>query len=198
MFNEDRNMAKILQFRPSGTFPTTPRASKPEPRRKEPIVLSIMPEQPFPVGHRDLRPLLQRDGLILLSWALWEDWYANDTLLRRYIVTWVSSQGRASHYATKPIPEEELAEACPQRRGDAFFYRGAYGSRFDLMDYGNREIADYLYLAAPFDLDKGTIPGYIRVLKALGSTVDFDTVFSLAQDRAKKSQARAYLEAQVL
>jgi hypothetical protein len=150
-----------------------------------------MPEQAFPIGHRDLRPLLQRDGLILLSWAIWEDWYGDENFLRRYIVTWVTSRGKANHYATKAVEERELAAAVPERRGDPLFYRGAYGSRYDLHDYSDRTIADYLYLAAPFDLGRDTIPGFIRVLKALGSTVDFDHVFSLGA--AKKSLAGEYL-----
>ena len=161
-------------------------------RQKEPIVLSIMPEQAFPAGHRDLRPLLQRDGLILLSWAIWEDWYGDESLLRRYIVTWTTSQGKARHYATKAVEENGLAAAVPERRGDPLFYRGAYGSRYDLHDYSDKAIADYLYLTAPFDLDKDTIPGFVRVLKALGSTVDFDNFFSLGA--VKKSLAREYLE----
>jgi hypothetical protein len=193
-------MAKIIQFTlpdqaASGNvgFETPVKRDNPPPRRqKEPIALSVMPEQAFPVGHRDLRPLLQRDGLILLSWAIWEGWYGDESFFRRYIVTWVTSQGKASHYATKAVEERELAAAVPKRRGDALFYRGAYGSRYDLHDYSDRTIADYLYLAAPFDLDKKTIPGFIRVLKALGSTVDFDHVFSLGA--AKKSLAREYLD----
>jgi hypothetical protein len=193
-------MAKIIQFNLPDVAkwqlisPETPtKRDNPPPRRqKEPIVLSVMPEQAFPVGHRDLRPLFQRDGLILLSWAIWEDWYNDENFLRRYIVTWATGQGKANHYATKAIEERELAAAVPERRGDALFYRGAYGSHYDLHDYSDRTIADYLYLAAPFDLDKKTIPGFVRVLKALGSTVNFDHVFSLGA--AKKSLAGEYLD----
>jgi hypothetical protein len=192
-------MAKIIQFSPpdqaaSGNvgFEIPVKQDNPPPRRqKEPIVISVMPEQAFPVGHRDLRPLLQRDGLILLSWAIREDWYGDGSLIRGYIVTWAASQGKPRHYATEAVEEKELAAAVPKRRGDALFYRGAYGNRYDLHDYSDKAIADYLYLAAPFDLDNKTIPGFVRVLKALGSTVDFDHVFSLRS--AKKSLAEEYL-----
>jgi hypothetical protein len=171
------------------------RQDNPPPRRqKEPIVISVMPDETFPTGHRDLRPLLQRDGLILLSWAIWEDWYNDESFLRCYIVTWVTSQGKARHYATNAVEERELEAAVPERRGDRLFYRGAHSSigGYDLRSYSDKAIADYLYFAAPFDLDKETIPGFIRVLKALGSTVDFDHVFSLGA--AKKSLAREYLD----
>jgi hypothetical protein len=193
-------MGKIIQFRlPSSAasgnvgFKTPVKRDNPPPRRqKEPIVVPVMPEQAFPTGHRDLRPLLQRDGLILLSWAIWEDWYGDETFLRRYIVTWTASQGKARHYATKAVEERDLQVTVPERKGDALFYRGAYGSRYDIHDYSDKAIADYLYFAAPFDLDSKTIPGFIRVLKALGATVNFDHVFKFGM--VKKSQAQEYLE----
>jgi hypothetical protein len=195
-------MAKIIQFKlpaldASGNvgFETpVKRDNRPPRRQKEPITISVMPEQAFPAGHRDLRPLLQRDGLILLSWAIWEDWHGDESFLRGYVITWVASQGKASHYATKGVEEKDLALAVLERRADALFYRGAYGSRYNIHDYSDRTIADYLYFAAPFDLDSKTIPGFARVLKALGSIVDFDHVFTLGEARKSKSLAQAYLD----
>jgi hypothetical protein len=193
-------MAKILQFRlPSQSVPgntgfksPVKRGNPPPPRRKEPVVISAMPDQPFPVGHEDFRSLLQRDGLILMSWARWEDWAANETFEQRYIVTWAASKGKARHYATKPITAAELAAAAPERKADALFYRGAYGDRFDILEYANKFIADYLYLVAPYDLTQATIPGFIQVLKAYGSTADFDREFTLGA--ARKNEAREYLK----
>jgi hypothetical protein len=193
-------MAKIIQFRllssaASGNvgFKTPVKRDNPPPRRqKEPIVVSAMTEQAFPTGHRDLRPLLQRDGLILISWAIWEDWYGDETFLRRYIVTWAASQGKTRHYDTKEAEERDMASAVPERKGDMLFYRGAYGDRYDIHDYSDKAIADYLYFAAPFDLTMKTTPGFIRVLKALGSNVNFDYVFTLGG--AKKNQAQEYLD----
>jgi hypothetical protein len=129
-----------------------------------------------------------------MSWAIWEDWYGDETLLRRYIVNWVASQGKARHYATKAVEEKDLASAVPERKGDMLFYRGAYGDRYDIHDYSDESIADYLYLAAPFDLTQKTIPSFIEVLKALGSTVNFDIAYNLTQERAKRNEARKYLE----
>jgi hypothetical protein len=185
-------MAKILQFRLPGRDFIAPATSNPVSPRKEPIVLSAMPDQAFPAGHQDFRPLLQRDGLILLSWARWEDGEGDGSLVRQYVINWITTCGTYRHYASKPVSEKELERASPERNGDPLFYRGAYGNRFDIKDYSEKNIADYLYLAAPFDLDRETIPGYIRVLKALGSTVDFDLVFTLGA--ARKSQAQEYLE----
>jgi hypothetical protein len=153
-----------------------------------------MPGDSFPIGHKDFRTLLQRDGLILLSWALWEDWNGDGSLIQRYIATWVTSRGNHRHFATCAIPGTELEKANPERRADAFFYKGIYGDYHTatFKHIPERIVADYLYLAAPFDLDGKTIPGYIQVLKAEGSTVDFDYEFSLG--KTLKSNAQAYLE----
>jgi hypothetical protein len=97
-------------------------------------------------------------------------------------------------YATHAIPGKELEKANPARRADSLFYKGRFGDHFAVS--GNhipdRIVADYLYLAAPFELNGKTIPDYIQVLKAQGSTVDFDYEFSLG--KTLKSNARVYLE----
>jgi hypothetical protein len=99
-----------------------------------------------------------------------------------------------SRCATKAVEEKDLASAVPERKGDTLFYRGAYGHWYDIHDYSDKAIADYLYLAAPFDLGQKTIPGFIRILKALGSTVNFDIIYSLTKERAKRSEALNYLK----
>jgi hypothetical protein len=197
-------MAKIIPFRlPERTasgyagYKTLVKQKPAEAAKppKEPIIISVMPGEPFPIGHKDFRPLLQQDGLILLSWALWEDWEGDGSLIQRYIVTWVvSARGKHQHYATHAIPGKELEKAGPARRADGLFYKGRFGNY--LAASGNhipdRIVADYLYLAAPFDLNGKTIPAYIQVLKAQGSTVDFDYEFTLG--KTLKSNAQAYLE----
>jgi hypothetical protein len=194
-------MAKIIPFRlPEKTASgyaghgTPVKRENPPPKPpKEPIIISVMPGESFPAGHKDFRPLLQRDGLILLSRALWEDWRGDGSLLQRYIVTWVASGGKKhQHYATCAIPGKELEQANPDRRADARFYRGLYGSMWDIDRHPDKCTADYLYLAVPFDLDGKTIPAYIQVLKAHGSAVDFDYEFTLG--KTLKSNAQAYLE----
>jgi hypothetical protein len=194
-------MGKIIQFRlPDRTasgyvgYEIPVKWDNPPPRhRKEPIIISVMPGDPFPIGHQDLRPLLQRDGLILLSWALWEDWKGDGSLLQRYVVTWVVSRGkRHRRYATCAMARQELEKANPERLADSFFYKGVYGDRWWATNPSEDRVADYLYLVAPFDLNGKTIPGYIQVLKARGSTVDFDCEFTLT--KTLKSNAQVYLE----
>ncbi|GHU12998.1 hypothetical protein FACS1894161_2380 [Spirochaetia bacterium] len=152
--------------------------------KKEPIVISVMPDKGFPIGHRDLRPFLQRDGLILLSWARWEDY--DGTLIRYYVVNWVTSMGKIRHYASKMTAEKDIESAAPVRSGDKFFYRGIYTRwNYDNLEYvSDGDVSDYLYLAAPFDLNTKTVPDFIPELKAAGVTVDFEYNFSM--DREKK------------
>jgi len=166
--------------------------STPRPK-KVPIVLTVMPDQSFPVGHTDLRPLLQRDGLILLSWGIIQDWDGIEP--NRYIVHWMKSHRPHFRYASTRVLKDELADTTPQRRGDRFFYKGIH-STWDPITHGyhNNNAADYEYLVAPFDLDKDTVPGFIRVLKAYGSTLNFDYNFSLGEAKAQKSQAREYID----
>jgi hypothetical protein len=112
----------------------------------------------------------------------------------RFVVTWVaSSGGKHFHFATNPITKQELANAMPERRADPLFYKGLYGhSGCDERYYQNANIADYLYLVAPFDLNCSTIPRYIKVLKSLGSTVNYDAEFKL--NKTRRTQAEEYLE----
>jgi len=86
-----------------------------------------------------------------------------------------------------------LNEAVAQRRGDRYFYRGLYGNWGDLQYYTDSETADYVCLTAPFDLSKQTIPGFIQILKSLGSTVNFDYAFSLGESQKVRSAAQYYL-----
>jgi hypothetical protein len=153
-----------------------------------------MPDQPFPLGHEDFRPLLQRNGLILLSWARYEDWNGDGSLLQRYVINWVASCGKHHHYGSGPVERKNIDGALPVERGNPYFYRGLYGNRYSPDCYTDRETADYVYLAAPFDLCKQTIPGFIRILKTFGSTVDFDCAFSLGESKKNQSTARQYLE----
>ena len=152
-------MGKIIPFRQSYTavsgyprYKTSVEQGKSARPRKEPIIITVMPDQPFPVRHEDLRPFLQRDGLILMSWARWEDWEGDGSLLQRYVVNWLASSGKYHHYASGPVERKSISEVFPSRRGDPHFYRGLYGKHFNLEYYGDEDTADYVYLTAPFDL----------------------------------------------
>jgi hypothetical protein len=157
---------------------------EPDPPKKppeEPIAISVMPEQVFPIGHQDFRPVLQRDGLILLGWSRWEEVRADGPC---YVVHWLSvCNGR--RYATHFLTGAELETANPQRKGSYFL---------DMIKWNDRMEADYIYFVAPERISKEEIPGLIERLKAMGVTVDF--TFHYSMDRVRKIQfAKEYLQA---
>jgi hypothetical protein len=159
-------------------------------KKKQPVVLSALPDEPFPFGHEDLRPALQRDGLILLSWAIWNDWLDSGRLEVRYVVNWATSAGRGCfHYATGGITRDKLSSALPERKGDRQYYNGECGNHC----YSEAGIADYVYLTAPFGLDHKTRLPFIETLKRNGVSVDFDFPFSI--DMMKKLEfAKSFVE----
>jgi hypothetical protein len=182
-------MAKIIEFRlPDRTaggyvgFETPVKREPDPPKRpsKEPIVISVMPEKAFPIGHQDFRPVLQRDGLILRGWSRWEE-VAYDG--PRYVVHWVSvCNGRL--YITHFLTGAELETAKPQRQGRYLLDRVCWNDHVE---------ADYIYFPAPERLSPAERPGFIQRLKAAGVTVDFS--FHYSMDRIKKIQfAEQYLE----
>jgi hypothetical protein len=147
---------------------------------EEPIAISVMPEQAFPIGHQDFRPVLQRDGLILLGWSRWEEVRADGP---RYVVHWLSvCNGR--RYATHFLTGIELETANPQQRGKYLL---------EMIKWDDRIEADYIYFVAPERLHKEETPGFIERLKTAGVMVDF--TFHYSMDRIKKIQfAEQYLE----
>jgi hypothetical protein len=181
---EDRNMAKIIEFRlPDRTSGGS--VGLETPPKKEPIIMSVMPGQEIPAGHKDFRPILQRDGLILLGLSRWEELPGAGP---HYVVHWLSIGTKCRHYATSFLTRDELKNANPQNKGrylleDVRWYDG-----------GKYIEADYIYFFAPRRLCRAEVPGFIQELKAAGVTVDFD--FHYSMDRVKKIQfAKEYLEA---
>jgi hypothetical protein len=185
------DMGKIIEFRlpdrTSGGYVgyETPVKRKPVPLppqepKKEPVIISVMPDEAFPIGYEDFRPLLQRDGLILLGWLRWEDLEGDGP---HYVVHWLAVVS-GKHYATHFLTKNELKTANPQRQGRFMLEQIKWQGRID---------ADYICFVAPKRMRRGEVPGFIQELKAAGSTVDFDFYYSI--DRIKKIQfAEAYLE----
>jgi hypothetical protein len=158
-------------------------AAAPVPRKK-PLVISALPGEPLSPEYPDFRPLLQRDGLILLSWARWDNHRSYGLCCR---VNWVKSCGKYYHYSTGFIydfwTDKDLAGVVPSIRGDNRYRDGIAGRNLyetDIKHIPDSNIADYVFLAAP-DLNAATIPLFIEKLKQAGSTVDFDFDFSLAK-----------------
>ena len=148
----------------------------PRPPQKQAKIFSALPGEPLPAGCPDLRSFLQRDGLILLSWAIWERHEAYGHCFR---VNWIKSCGKHRLYASNFIYESELPSVVPAQSGDPSWQKGITGTSRYLTD---NNIADEAFLAAP-DLNVVTIPTFIQLLKATGIAVDFEYEFSLGKAR---------------
>jgi hypothetical protein len=162
--------------------------------RKRPLVISALPGEPLPPEHPDFRPLLQRDGLILLSWAKWNN---HQSYRLCYRINWIKSCGKSHQYSTGFIyevdNEKEFALVMPSQRGDRCYRQGLAGRSLyeaDPRNIPDNNIADYVFLTAP-DLNAATIPLFVEKLKLAGSTVDFDFDFSLGKAKELEFKRQA-------
>jgi hypothetical protein len=159
--------------------------------KKVPLVISALPGEAIPPEYPDLRPYLQRDGLILLSWARWDNHRPHGLCYR---VNWVKSCGKCKRYASyfiTDISDKKLSGVMPSRYGDLKYREGIIGRNLFETEYvTNENIADIVFLAAP-ELSALTRPLFIQKLKEAGPTVNFDFDFSLglAKELEYKKQA---------
>jgi hypothetical protein len=150
---------------------------------KKAVVVSALPGEVLPPEYPDLRPLLQRDGLILLSWAKWNN---RPPYGLCYRVNWVKSCGQMRRYCSsfyydfKDIKnEDEFKGIMPCQNGDYKWEEGIAGSR---VWYSPDDMADIVFLAAP-KLNFAPRDSFIQKLKEAGIKVNFDYEFSLGKAR---------------
>jgi hypothetical protein len=154
--------------------------------RKRPCVVSALPGETIPPEFSDFRPTLQRDGLILLGWSRWN--ISPYYYLRKspcYVVNWITSAPNRHYrrYNTNYILQEEIDTAKPDKTGDPYFLLGICGKPFDFKHVKDKDVADYVFICAPWDLNTRTIPAFITELKAAGAKTDFDYRFTLGGQR---------------
>jgi hypothetical protein len=170
-----RNMAKIINFLEawerlemaglaSALKALKEREEAPE---KEPVFISALPGEAIPPEYPDFRPILQRDGLILLGWTLWE----LPELGVGYEVNWITSIPKHRRYRSSFI-KGPMRGVQPDWVGNQFFREG-------LWEGYNKIPAEYVVFCAPPDINPWNIPAFVQLLKNTGVTVDFDYRFSL-------------------
>jgi len=121
---------------------------------------------------------LQRDGLILLSWAR-----RRTERGPRYTAYWVTSAGPARYYASGEMEEGRLGEAAPARK--------SCGAR-DGKEFHEQPDPEYVVHAAPALLPgSGPATGalreeHIRKLRAQGSAADSGCKRLLTAERKRK------------
>jgi hypothetical protein len=179
------------------------RDKPPEPEKpcvgptKKPRIISALPGEAMPPEFPDFRPFLQQDGLILIGWSRWDSApLGSERTGPLYEVNWITSAPGRSHrrYAVGYITEKEVPEAKPTNRAGPYFFQGIHDKPYDFKYVKNEDVADYVFVCAPQDLNDRTIPGFITELKVTGVKVDFDFPFSI--DYVKKLEfAAAFQEA---
>jgi hypothetical protein len=136
-----------------------------------------MPGLKLPASVPDFRPLLQRDGLLLLSWDR-----RNTEQGKRYTAYWVTSAGNWRYYASRAMDGMNFPFAQPARK--------SYAAEDGVEFYGQRQ-PSYIVHVAPelmmsFREDRDLRPEHIKKLESLGIMNDFNYKFLLTQERKKK------------
>jgi len=189
----DRNMEKIIDFWEAkqaleikGVMRRLQREQEERQKIQQPVkkalVISALPGEAIPPEYEDLRPFLQRDGIILLSWAIWKNFDDTGLVCR---VNWVKSYRNLTHYAASIKDIGGVIKAYPEGRGDYEYSIGKY--KIGCIC----EIADTVFICAP-ELTALTRPFFIEKLKNTGVNVNFDFDFSLGL--AKQLQFQKQIE----
>jgi len=159
-------------------FPTTYqpfRYSPPASQRSRVLTPFLAaPGKPIPPGIPDFRPLLQRDGLILLAWDKRETEMGG-----RYTAYWVTSAGVPRYYASKHLSLEDFSSARPDHK--------SYAAEDGIEFYG-QDAPSYIVHVAPELMmsnprHKELRPVHIKALRKMGSRVDFNYQYLLKNDK---------------
>ena len=136
------------------------------------------PGKPLPVEVPDFRLKLQRDGLILLGW----DWRLTESG-GVYTAYWVTSSGVARYYASKPLSLMDFYSASPDHK--------SYAAEDGIEFYGQKapvyivHVAPELMMSNP--MHNKLRQTHIKLLKRLGSKVNFDYKYLLKTEKRKKA-----------
>jgi hypothetical protein len=132
------------------------------------------PGKLLPPDIPDYRPLLQRNGLILLAWDK-----RGSEMGERYTAYWVTSAGVPRFYASKPLCLKDFPFANPDHK--------SYASEDGIEFYGQKT-PDYIVHVAPELMMSNPahrelrLP-HIRMLKRQGSKIDFNFKYLLTTQK---------------
>ena len=168
MSKTEESKCKIIPFEPFYTIKKTRAPSN---------SVEVIPGKPgdeLPDFIPDFRPLLQRNGLILLSW--------DKRLCERgalYTAYWVTSSGTHRYYASPALLIENFSDAMPERK--------SYAAEDGIDFYGERKPLYIVHVAPELMMssrEKITQrPLHIKKLKSLGVKVDFNYSFLLTREK---------------
>ena len=134
------------------------------------------PGSPLPPEIPDYRPHLQRDGLILLAW--------DKRMTEKgelYTAYWVTSAGIPRFYASRPLPSKDFPGARPHHK--------SYAAEDGIEFYGQDAPACLVHVAPELmksnPMHRELRHSHIKMLKQMGSVVDFDYKYLLKTDKDK-------------
>jgi hypothetical protein len=157
----------------------TPVELRPEPKptiekdpeiEKETDIIEVMPWESMPEGYQDYRPLLQRDGLFLYAWTIWED--------GSIVATWKNTSGKMRTCSSLHCREESLESIIPMKIGCC-----RIGSAWDY-----NECPDIAVFTAPMDIRYYERDAFLVKLRESGVTNNFDYHFTIAKQKANVTE----------
>jgi len=182
--HQDASPSNIISFPVStGSIPDRSRPSRTGRRiidTRQPFgCLIAVPGSPLPDAIVDYRPLLQRDGLILLSWDK-----RITEMGERYTAYWVTSAGIPRFYASLSLPPEGFPAARPNHK--------SYAAEDGIEFYG-QDAPVYMVHVAPELMMNNPQHGelrqaHIQMLKEQGSAVDFTYKYLLKTEKEKNRE----------
>jgi len=171
--------SNIIQFPTSGLTVASSHESEIPHTKQYLSTLSYLaaPGSSLPSGISDFRPVLQRNGLILLGW----DKRYTETG-ERYTAYWVTSAGIPRFYASKPLLLEEFPLANPDHK--------SYAAEDGIEFYGQKapeyivHVAPDLVMSNP--MHRELRAAHIDMLISLGSKVNFNYKYLLKTEKKRK------------
>ena len=139
------------------------------------------PGMSLPPNIPDYRPLLQRDGLILLAWDMHITEAGN-----RYTAYWVTSTGVLRFYASKSYSSVDFPLARPDHK--------SYAAEDGIEFYGQNppvylvHVAPDLFMSNP--KHKELRKEHIKTLVSLGVNVDFNYKYLLKTEKNRKLRTK--------
>jgi hypothetical protein len=141
------------------------------------VPILARPGEPLPLSIPDFRLALQRDGLILLSWAK-----RHTEMGERYTAYWVTSQGINRYYASADLPAEHFASAVPVHK--------SYAAEDGIEFYGQNNLAYIVHVAPDLMISSSQAgdkrPEHIKKLRNLGMKADYSYRFLLTRERKRR------------
>lgn len=142
------------------------------PSALAPIIAA--PGKPLPAGIPDFRPVLQRNGLILLAWDKRKT--ENGELYSAY---WVTSSGVPRHYASKPYLIQDFPSAYPDHK--------SYAAE-DGIEFFGQDAPSYIVHVAPELMKSNPRHKELRIthintLIRQGSKINFNYKYLLSDEK---------------